>query len=564
MQEEPGRLAQQKKLGVDHGLLVVAGFVLLEILFAYPQAVVEADSLRVGYGIIHGIETGEGMRSGELYGRAFSFGYYALFFLLYPPLFADYGALPAVMNAFNLAATAGALLAIHRWTRLLWGEAVALAIALLTALTPLLFELGGYGHPEGPAFLGLNLAILALLHAVRPESRWPRLGLAAATAAAFAGAAMRADIFLGFPFLPFLAPLAAGPGKRSRAFRQGLLVVIVAAGAFFAAQQAVAQLTPPRIAPIPGHSSEVQPGTLELLAEFWRGAASLDSVPKGLVVWATALGPMLLVLGFVGLLGLGLRWRNERREVRAESLHDVSRFVLPALALIVPSALFWLPNPTPARHLLLTCLGLVPAAVIWLRALFPRRWFPAVIGFVLVANLTAMNAIVPVLLKNYQFVYTSLLPRRVILGVPMGDPITARVWARRQLKLEMAQTEQMVAAREPKLLVIGRMTSLRLIHDLYATGEYAVDYEWRHEAFLRRVTTPKTEYVIYVYAGAPTPAPAEFMRRVGEAGDFRDFAVALAPTDTPVAEPAVVPPGYRSFTFDLAPLIPGWKAEKAD
>jgi hypothetical protein len=146
----------------------------------------------------------------------------------------------------------------------------------------------------------------------------------------------------------------------------------------------------------------------------------------------------------------------------------------------------------------------------------------------------------------------------------MGDPITARVWARRQLKLEMAETEQMVAAREPKLLVIGGRTCLRLIHDLYATGEYAVDDEWRHEAFLRRVTTPKTEYVIYAYVGAPNPAPAEFMRRVGEAGHFRDFSVALVPTDMPVAAPAVVPPGYRSFTFDLAPLIPGWRAEKGD
>jgi hypothetical protein len=563
MQDRSDRMERQNKFGLDPGLLVAAGFILLEMLFAYPPAGVEPDSVRVGRGIINGIESGEGLGVRDLYGRAFSFGYYALFFALYPRFFADYGALPAVMNAVNLVATAGALVAIHRWTRLLWGGAVALAIVILMALTPVLFELGGYAHPEGPAFLALNLAILALLHAVRPGARKPLLGLVAATAAAFSGAALRADILLGFPFLLLLAPLAAGPGRGRRAFGLGLLVVIVATGAFFVTQEAVARMTPARIAPIPTRGTSVQPGMGALLLEYWRHSTSVKGLAKGTAVWATGLGPVLLLLGFAGLFGLGALWRRSQKGTgpHAERHRSLASFVPAALAAIVPGAIFWLPNPIPSRHLLLTFLGLVPAAVLWLRTRVPERRFPIVMALVLAANLVAMNAIVPIVVKNYRFTFTSLLPRRGNLWVPMGDPITARLWARRQVRLELAEAEQMATTAEPKLLVFGGHTAIRLTYELYARGDYAVDYEWRHGAFLYKVKTPKTEYVIYDYSGPPDIAPAEFMRRIVEAGDYRDFAVALVPTDVPIEGAAAVPPGYRAFTFDLAALLPGWTAE---
>ncbi len=568
MPEKSDRIGRQRKFGLDHGLLVVAGFILLELLFAYPPAVVEPDSVRTGHGIINGIETDKGFRARDLYGRAFSFGYYALFFALYPRFFADYGPLPWVMNGLNLVTTAGALFAIHRWTRLLWGAPVALAIVLLMALTPVIFELGGYGHPEGPAFLALNLAILTFLHAIRPGARRPGLGLATAALAAFAGAALRADMLLAFPFLPFLAPLAAGAGKRWRAFGHGLLVVIVAAGAFFAAQQVVVSMAPPRIAPMEvGGNPDVQPGIWALLAEYWKYGTSVHALAKGIAVWATGLGPVLLLLGLAGLLGLVALWRRARRggaSARDEDLGSAVGFVPAALAVILPGAIFWLPNPTPSRHLLLTFLGLVPAAVLWLRVLVPSRRFGVVIALVLAGNLAAMNAIVPAVLGNYQFYFTTLLPRRVSLWVPVGDPITARLWARRQVRLELAEAEQMANTREPKLLVVAGFTAVRLVHELYATGDYAVDYEWHHGVFLYKVTMPKTEYVIYDYGGPPALAPEEFMRRVVEAGEYRDFAVAIVPTDTPIKGAATVPPGYRPFAFDLAPLIPGWTADSGD
>jgi hypothetical protein len=225
-------------------------------------------------------------------------------------------------------------------------------------------------------------------------------------------------------------------------------------------------------------------------------------------------------------------------------------FGLAALALILPGATFWLTNPTPSRHLLLTFLGLVPAAVLWLRSVAARR-FGLAVALTLALNLVAMDAIAPIVIKSYRFFFVNLLPRRVNLWVPLGNPVTARLWARRQLALELDETRQLADTPEPRVFVCGGWVSMRLVHELYIRGDYQVEHMWRHGGFLYHITTPKTEYMIYDYGGPPSISSREMLERVAAAGDYRDFAIAIAPSDQPVEDPARVPAGYRELPIVL-------------
>jgi hypothetical protein len=164
-----------------------------------------------------------------------------------------------------------------------------------------------------------------------------------------------------------------------------------------------------------------------------------------------------------------------------------------------------------------------------------------------------MAAAYPVVVGNYPFRYVSLLPRRVNTWVPMGDPISNRIWTRRQVQLEMMEARQLAASAEPRLLVLGSFVTVRLLYEIYAfSPEYEINYVWRHGAFLAHAVTPKTEYLIYDYAAEPTQiTPREFVERIAAASDLKEFAIAIIPSDQPVEGAAQVPPGYRAFEFDL-------------
>ena len=520
------------------GLLFALGFLLFQLPFLYREGLVEADSVRVSYGIAHAIRSGEGLAARDMYGRTFSFGYYWLFITLYPLLFKSLVPLVGCMNGLSLVCVSASFLPLYLWMNLLWGRAVAVAAAALLATTPVVFELGGAGHPEGPAFLALNIALALFLHAQAPEARRRGVKVALAAAIAFLAAILRADVLLGFPLFPLLAPIAAGPGSRGRGLAAGALVAFLAAAGFFAAQAAVVLAVPPRVTPIPGGTFTGKLGILTFLAEYWAIAKQVRSLTKGIAVWATGLGPVLLAMGFLGTVAAFRRPRG---------------FAWAALAILVVNGGFWLPDPTPSRHLLMTFLVLVPAAVLWVRDHVPPARFAAAVAVLLALNLASMAAAYPVVVRSYPFRYVSLLPRRVNTWVPMGDPISNRIWTRRQVRLETVEARQMAASGEPRLLVLGSFVTVRLLYEIYAfSPAYEISYVWRHGAFLAHAITPETEYLIYDYAAEPTQiTPREFVERIAEASDLKDFAIAIVPSDQPVVGAAEVPSGYRAFEFDL-------------
>jgi len=518
------------------GLLVAAIFFAVGLLFLYRDAVVEADSVRVAFGIVRGITTGDGLQTRDLYGRTFSFGYYLLFFALYPRFFSGFGPLPAVMNGLNLVSTTLALCFAFLWMRELWGRRIALAAIALLATTPVLFELGGYGHPEGPAFLLLNLALFLAWRGLRPGSAHPGLLLVAAALAAFLATTMRADVLFAFPLFPLAAPLAAGRLRAGRAFAIGLAIAVAATAAFFLAQRAVIAHIPPRLGPAPGGAFTGEVKLASFFLEYWAIAKEVRSLAKGIAVWATGFGPLALAISLGAVVLLAFE-RNQRR------------FALAALGVLLPSALFWLPDPTPSRHLLMTFLVLAPAAMILPALHVPGRRFAVLVALFLVLNLIAMDVIYPIVVRNYRFTFVSALPRRTNLWVPMGNPITNRIWASRKVQLELAEARELAASGEKQLFVLGGFVSLRLLYELYTRGPHTVDYVWRHEAFLYQVRSGGAEYLIYDYGGPQQVTPAALVERMDAAGELTGWTIAIVSSDRPIVGAAEVPPGHRAFPW---------------
>jgi hypothetical protein len=517
-----------------YALLLALSFLLLELALRH-SALVEPDSVHMGYGIANAIRSGEGLAARDLYGRGVSFGYHLLFIHGFPLLGAPLSALPLHMNWLNMVSMAAAFVPLVLWMSRLWGRGVALAAAGLLAATPVLFELGGSGHPSGPAFLCLNTALLLYLAALGSGPRRRAVLLAGAAAVAFACAALRGTALLAFVLFPFLglyAPRPAGEERRARrqAVAAGLAVGLVAALAFLVAQEAALAVAPAG-----------RRGALEQLGAHLATPLDGRAILKGLAVWATGMGPLLLAAGWVGLAHA---WRRHRA------------FAWAALALLVPSLVLWFPNPTPSRHFHLTYLVLAPAAVLWLRAWAGRRFGLAAV-LLLALNIASMAAAYPLVLRHYRFSYVQILPRRTSTRVPLGDPATNRIWVRRRVALEERQASELALTAEPRVLVLGSAAALRLIfHVVSESPRYRLYYQVRHGAPMIDLATPGTSYAIYEYAGGPYPTPAALMRDIAAAGEFRDHIVAVIPVDRPVRDAPDVPPGYTGYQF--APLLGFW------
>jgi 4-amino-4-deoxy-L-arabinose transferase-like glycosyltransferase len=517
------------------GLLVAAAFLLLELALCH-RALVEPDSVHMSYGIAHAIRSGEGLAARDLYGRSISFGYYLLFIWLYPHLGVALSALPITMNVLNMFCVAAAFVPLVWWMSRLWGRGVALAAAGLLATTPVLFELGGAGHPSGPAFLFVNVALALFLAASAPGARRRLVLLAGATAAAFLAASFRGTAIFSFVLFPFLGLLpwraprqSTEPARDRSVVLAGLGVGLVATLGFLVAQRIVKDMAPAG-----------QRGILTQLLAHVTAPLGVRGTMKGLAVWATGVGPLLLSLGWIGIVGAF------RRRDRALGWA--------ALALLVPSLVLWFPNPTPSRHFHLTYLVLVPAAVLWLRSRFERRFARAAI-LLLVLNLGSMAAVYPIIVRHYRFTFVKVLPRRTSTRVPLGDPVTNRIWLRRRVALEEAAAGQLAAASEPRLLVLGSPVSLRLVfHIVSGSSTYRLDYPTRHGAAMIDANTRETSYAIYDYAGSDV-TPAELMQRIAAAGEFRDYAVAVIPVDLPVDGAAEPPPGYQRHEFASLPAL---------
>jgi hypothetical protein len=388
---------------------VTALFALAAAYGADSFAVGEIDVAWMIAGVVHGTLAHAPFTGALHYGESFSFGYYALLYLLPSEVRADPAALARVVNAVGLISITAALpLAWRTFARLMDERAAAFAVSVFF-FNPLVLHASGSGHPLLLAFALAMAGALAL-------ERSPIIGIALLTAAL----AVRAEIALLFPFLALAAPQLA----------RRVLQLASALALFFVLQRLF-------VSP-----SQAGPGSiLAFVANYydWR------LLPRGVALIALGAG-----FATCAAAALALVWP------RAALLGP--RGAVALAALILPSLLAWLPNPQPVRHFFIVVLGitLFVAGRLAPALANPRALALAAAALVL-ANQLLAEAAYPLIVRSYDWAHPASEARRSVYWAPLGTFLRDAPARRREQQALFAEALQVVhAARDlPRLLILA-------------------------------------------------------------------------------------------------------------
>jgi hypothetical protein len=318
-------------------------------------------------GIHQGILGGRGIAE-PLHYAAHNHPLYELALLAWPGS-ADLDALVALMNGVSWLSMGGAVAVFYLLSRRLVGWFWALVATAAMASSPLFFELSTYGHPVTPALFSFLLGAVLLVDAAASGFR-SLVGAALGVACLAVALGTRSDVLFFMSAIPALSH-AISPGRRT------LLLASAAVAAAVALYLLGTTLLPSTGVASNGAATH-HAGVGHLAAELWAlitGYCQLRLVRAGLAAFCFAAGPgmCLLVAGAAAWLA--------RRKAWSPLLHGA--------AIVLPTLLFWLGNPSPARHFLhadVGCALFLALAARDLPLLRPATLAPW-ISAVLVANL---------------------------------------------------------------------------------------------------------------------------------------------------------------------------------
>jgi len=398
----------------------------------YRDTFGEPDMGSMVVGIVYGAVTGDPLAGGLQYGMPFSFGFYRLlYWLIAPGQLSDPEHVTRVINYVGLAFSGLFALNLGLLLSRLLGRGAALFATATFLFSPLAIPFLASGHPfiGSCAFLFLGCWLLLLAAEATPAWRWA--ALLAALAALVVSLTLRGDIALAFPFLPAMYWAQQRQGL-SACWRRLALICAVVTAAFIT----FLVLQHPYVASKGGAGGSLR-GFLDKFASF-------DHLDRGLVVFAMALGA-----GTAASIGFGvLRLLRGSRPDR--------RIILALGMLAVPSLLFWLPTPQPARHFLLPVLALyVLAAVLWADRLAELKRAVACAVLVILSNQLLAEAIRPAVVGHYPWAYPSEGPRRATQQVPIGiSPLDQRANINTQARFH-EEAQALARSRPEHLLFMG-------------------------------------------------------------------------------------------------------------
>ena len=384
---------------------LIALFAALVVYGAGSYAVGEIDVAWMIAGVVHGTLAHAPLSGALHYGANFSFGDYALLYLLPPEVRADPAALARAVNLIGVVSIIAALPLTWRYLARLIGDArAALAVAVFF-FSPLVLHVSGSGHPLLPAYALCMAGALAL----------ERSALAGIVLLA-AALSVRAEIALLFPFLALAQP---GVLRRS-------LSLATALALFFLAQ---------RLALPPAHTGAG--GILASVAGYYDPRA----LPRGVALLAWSLGLCTCIA-----IAASFAWRARLGR----------RGALLCAALIVPGLLAWLPNPQPVRHFFTVALGVALLLAWRMAAPAPRRLAVVAAGIVL-ANQALAEAAYPLIVRHYHWTHPTLAERRSVYWAPLGAFVRDAPARRHEQEALYHEAEEVVHAARgvPRLLVLA-------------------------------------------------------------------------------------------------------------
>lgn len=407
---------------------------MVVVALGYRYTLGEQDLVRMVAGVVYGAATGDQIFAGHHYGVKFSFGYYQLLYRLLPAsALRDPGQIAMLVNylgigfAFLFALSLGLML----------GKFVDRGVAAFSTISflfcPVVLPFLASAHPMIGACAFLFLACwLLLLAGQAMQARAAAMFMLLAFAALVAGLCLRGEIAFAFPFVA-LAYWTSRARQKSlnlvRAISAGL-VIGLAFGAFHYLQR-------------PFVSAEG--GAASALAAYFEFASS-TRLARGLAVLTLSLGLATSVL--LGLT-IGLRAKQYRAHLP---------LVLACLTLIVPTLLFWLPNPQPARHFVISILGLyILLGQFWADKLVDVKSAIFAAFLLVLANQAGAELGRSIIEKSYQWSYDTGTLRRATQQVPLGFfPLDQRANIASQ-EILRAEALQLGASRPERLLILADM-----------------------------------------------------------------------------------------------------------
>lgn len=373
-------------------------YALLVLPFVFHGVVGEPDLERTAMAIMYGSASGLQESAGYHYGLGVSFGYYWGFYHLLPQAMrVDSSSLIAAINfaGYGSAVIAIAMLALY--TARLFGVFTAVVACILFGFSPVFLDLGTSGHPQLPGLaftlMGAWLLTYATDTAVRRAYR-VLVGVLAFVVASVA-LTMRGDFVLAFPFITLVARVGELQSRRKWLWAAGQRAgVLFAAFVTFMILRSLTYDSGPE-------------GDTGFVENFFATFYKADTVPRGLVV-------VLLCTGVATTLALaGLVFMRTARQLRLLN-------VVALVALALPSLVFWLPNSTPGRHLILVTLAIALALALLITRSARPRWAIPAAALLVISNEAIAEISHGWIDQHYQWTYPSLSERRATQAVPIG------------------------------------------------------------------------------------------------------------------------------------------------
>jgi len=414
-------------------------FILTRIFFLYYPFHGEPDVYRMSMGIHYNLLTGEGLFGSFLYGKSFSFGYYFTVFKIISvfPFF-----LKNLELLFIIITLVSSFLIIffiiNLFSRFSPSKLHLNIFLALWILSPVWWECTTYSHPIVPA-TALSLAGAICLKNAYNNISWKKslIYFVFSCLLFFISFSFRAEVMLVTPALFLLCVESARKDKSKLLL--SVVSILLAGIIFFIFQNYLIRLS---ATPTSDTLQKVSFSSFTLLFNFLKHFASFTKVTKGIIA-------VIFAFGIVSIFFVPLGLYSAIKK-------GYYRYLIIMFLFIIPSLLFWLPNPTPFRHFLLVIIGLASISS------FCFSFFKQNVSIIFLIITITGNVLLPeslhkLILKYYTFNYPNLsqIAGRIPGQVPVGSPILNHVAYKKILEYTKREFNYVSKINENNIIFIG-------------------------------------------------------------------------------------------------------------